>query len=73
MTALGGVLQGWREAMWRWREMGDVSGLAEEAARMDPYWRREMLDMLPGGLRNDVAGLLRKKAAATKPVRSLAA
>ena len=47
--------------MWRWRQTGDVSALAEAAARMEPAWRRSILDILPGALRNDVAGLLRKR------------
>jgi hypothetical protein len=61
MKGPGSALQGWRDAMWRWRRTGDVSALAEAAAGMDPHWRHAVLDMLPSGLRNDVAGLLRRR------------
>jgi hypothetical protein len=46
--------------MLQWRRTGDVPALAEAAARMEPYWRRSLLDILPSGLRNDVTCLLRK-------------
>jgi hypothetical protein len=59
----GHIINEWRHAMASWRERGDVTGLAEVAARMDPSWRRMFLDtILPSALRQDLAALLRREA-----------
>ncbi len=48
--------------MVAWRQTGDVSSLAEVAARMEPTFRRVFLDeILPAGLRHDLESLLRGK------------
>ncbi len=46
--------------MAAWRRTGDVSPLAEVAARMEPTFRRVFLDeILPASLRHDLESLLR--------------
>jgi|GEM_PF-2489702 len=59
----GKTIQVWREAMGKWRETGDVSGLVEVAANMEPTFRHLFLDsILPTGLRHDLESLLRRRA-----------
>jgi hypothetical protein len=56
----GRAIQEWRRAMAGFRETGDVSQLAEAAARMEPTWRRLFIDaIIPTGLRRDLETLLR--------------
>jgi hypothetical protein len=69
----GSPLQAWRKAMLQWRQTGDVSPLAEAAAQMEPHWRQSILDILPSGLRNNVAGLLRRRLARFTDAGRLAA